>query len=367
MSILRTLTRILLVAALSATAMAEAAAPADEAPAETAAKSAVPNEAIKNIEELFYRPRRVLAREQLKKLYVERMEKVLKLGAATESKYPKAGNLHIVRDRMLRAASGLASVKGDAASRKTMLDVAGRIMASEAPVEAKVQADRTITAEKINPATTKTTPAEKEKEIRAMVKRYTGTKAEALALLYGALMARETKLADFLTELADTLEKKHLDAGGVHGFLREIGRKLPFTAKLTRLDGSTLALPKDLLGKVLVIDFWATWCGPCIREIPHMKKVYAEYSSKGVEFVGISLDRAGSKDKLAKFVKARQMNWIHTFSGKGWDDPTARAFGVRAIPSIWVIGKDGKIVSSNARGDLEATIEKALKSPKSLK
>ncbi|MBL7132991.1 MAG: TlpA family protein disulfide reductase [Phycisphaerae bacterium] len=352
MSILRTLTGVLLVAALSATATAQAG---------------VPDEVIKNIEALFLRPRERLTGEQLKKLYIERMEKVLKLGAEAESKYPKAENLHIIRDRMLRAASGLVSVKGDAASRKTMLDVAGRIMASEAPVEAKVEADAAITAEKVKPDTTKTTPAQKEKEIRAMVKRYAGTKAEVRALLYGASMARDTKLADLLTELADTLEKKHLNLNGIRDFLRKLGRKLPFTAKLTRLDGSALALPKDLLGKVLVIDFWATWCGPCIREIPHMKKVYAEYSSKGVEFVGISLDRAGSKDKLAKFVKARQMNWIHTFSGKGWSDPTAKAYGVRAIPSIWVIGKDGKIVSSNARGNLEATIEKALKSPKSSK
>ncbi len=367
MSILRTLTGVLLAAALSAPAMAQAAAPAKEAPPKPAAKAAVPDEVIKNIEELFYRPRSALTREQLKKLYIERMEKVLKLGAAAEAKYPKAGNLHTVRDRMLRAASGLVSVKGDAASRKTILDVASRIMTSEAPAETKIEADRIVTAEKINPATTKTTPAEKEKEIRAMVKRYAGTKVEATALLYGARMARETKLADFLTELANTLEKKHLDADGVHSFLRELGRKLPFTAKLTRLDGSSLALPKDLLGKVLVIDSWATWCGPCIREIPHMKKVYAEYSPKGVEFVGISLDRAGSKDKLDKLVKARQMNWIHTCSGKGWDDPTARAFGVRGIPSIWVVGKDGRIVSSNARGNLEATIEKALKSPKSSK
>ena len=98
-----------------------------------------------------------------------------------------------------------------------------------------------------------------------------------------------------------------------------------------------------------------------------MVEVYGKYRSKGVEFVGISLDRAGSKDMLAKFVKARKMNWIHTFSGKGWNDPTASAFGVRGIPSIWVIGKDGKVVSSNARSNLERTIEKALKSPKSSK
>ncbi len=364
MSILRTLTGVLLVAALSAPATAQAAAPAKKAPAKSAAKVAVPDAVIKNIEGLFIRPRKVLTREQLKKLYVENMTKVLKLGAAAEAKYPKAGNLYIVRERMLRAAAALASIKDSDASRKVIVGVASRIMTSEAPVETKIEADRIVTSEKINPDTTKTKPAEKEKEIRAMVKRYAGTKVEATAVLYGAVMAREVKLPDLLAKLADTLKKKHLEVKGVSDFLREL---MPFTAKLTRLDGSTLSLPKDLLGKVLVIDFWATWCGPCIREIPHMKKVYAEYSPKGVEFVGISLDRAGSKDMLAKFVKDRGMNWIHTFSGQGWRDPTATAYGVRGIPSIWVIGKDGKIVSSNARSNLEATIEKALKSPKSSK
>ena len=76
--------------------------------------------------------------------------------------------------------------------------------------------------------------------------------------------------------------------------------------------------------------------------------------------VGISLDRAGEKDKLAAFVKQRGMSWVQTYTGKGWSDPTARYYGVRSIPSIWVVGRDGKVVSRNARRSLEATIDKAL-------
>ena len=91
-----------------------------------------------------------------------------------------------------------------------------------------------------------------------------------------------------------------------------------------------------------------------------MKVLYARYKDKGVEFVGISLDKDGDKTKVAEFVKQRQMGWVHTFSGQGWGDPTARKYGVSAIPAIWVIGKDGKVVSDNARGLLAEMIEKAL-------
>ena len=127
---------------------------------------------------------------------------------------------------------------------------------------------------------------------------------------------------------------------------------------MTKVDGTKLSLPKDLLGKVVVIDFWATWCGPCVREVPHMKKVYAAYKDKGVEFVGISLDR--SKEPLMAFIKDRDLPWIHTYSGDPGGDPTAKKYGIRGIPSIWVVGKDGKIASRNARGNLEETLDEAL-------
>ncbi|MCD6365883.1 MAG: TlpA family protein disulfide reductase, partial [Planctomycetes bacterium] len=108
------------------------------------------------------------------------------------------------------------------------------------------------------------------------------------------------------------------------------------------------------------LDFWATWCAPCIRTLPHMKSTYAAYKNKDVEFVGISLDHPGKRKVLIDFVKDRGMNWIHTYSGKGWRDPTATRYGVRSIPSIWVLGKDGRVVSNNARANLRETIEQAL-------
>lgn len=90
-----------------------------------------------------------------------------------------------------------------------------------------------------------------------------------------------------------------------------------------------------------------------------MKKVYQGYKGKGVEFVGISLDR--TRQDVEQFVKQKQMDWIHTYDGQG--NPTADKYGINAIPSLWVIGKDGKVFSDSARGRLEELIDKALEAP----
>ena len=92
--------------------------------------------------------------------------------------------------------------------------------------------------------------------------------------------------------------------------------------------------------------------------IPHLKSLYARYKPQGLEIVGVSLDKNATR--LKSFVATNKMGWIITYSGKGWDDPTARKYGIGGIPSVWVIGKDGKVVSDNARRNLTETIEKAL-------
>ena len=91
-----------------------------------------------------------------------------------------------------------------------------------------------------------------------------------------------------------------------------------------------------------------------------MKQVYAKLKDKGVEFVGISLDPAGERQKLINYVKEKKLPWLHAFSGKGSNDPTAARYGIASIPSVWVIDKGGEIFSDNARSDLEGTINRAL-------
>jgi outer membrane lipoprotein-sorting protein/peroxiredoxin len=115
-------------------------------------------------------------------------------------------------------------------------------------------------------------------------------------------------------------------------------------------------------GKVLLLDFWATWCGPCVGELPNVVAAYNKYHAKGFEIVGISLDQADAKPKLTKFIADKKMPWRQIYDGKFWEAGNAKAYGVQSIPFTLLIGKDGKIAAVGARGEaLAPAIEAALK------
>lgn len=113
-------------------------------------------------------------------------------------------------------------------------------------------------------------------------------------------------------------------------------------------------------GKVVLVDFWASWCGPCIAEMPKVKEVYNQYKDKGFEIVAISLDRDG--DAWKKSIKDLGITWPQISDLKFWQSDLSAAYGVRSIPHTVLIDKDGKIVTRGLRADdMAAELDKLLK------
>jgi thiol-disulfide isomerase/thioredoxin len=131
----------------------------------------------------------------------------------------------------------------------------------------------------------------------------------------------------------------------------------PLDLKFTAMDGTKVDLAK-MRGKVVLIDFWATWCGPCVQEVPNLVKAYENLHSKGFEIVGVSLDQ--DKAKLEGFTKEKGMTWPQYFDGKGWQNEISSRFSIQSIPAMWLIDKKGMLVSTSARPNLAEQVEKLL-------
>jgi peroxiredoxin len=205
------------------------------------------------------------------------------------------------------------------------------------------------------------------KELDAFIAKYKHTDPEAAAkgALARAMMYRKTfKLLPKAKELLEQIAKD-FPGTEVAGVMPEViadvqlsiqlkairdslkpGTKFPDFAE-TDINGKPFKLA-DYQGKVVLVDFWATWCTFCVESLPEVKKAYSKYNKQGFEIVGISLD--ADKKELTSFIKKKSIKWPQYNDGKEWEGKLALKFGVESLPTTYLVGKDGNIIGKNLEG-----------------
>lgn len=278
---------------------------------------------------------------------------------AFTTNYPDSSKLAEARE--LRVAMLQAAVQLGVSERAAELQELGGIAASPRergtdPFNARMQAAM-VKVRALEEKGMEAMLLEFEKQIREIMKDYPD-RPEVYAVLLqvadglggekGRAIAAEVKDSQAPQELKDM-------AAGLLKKAEMLGQ--PLELQFTATDGRAVNLA-DFRGKVVLVDFWATWCGPCIAELPKVKEAYERLNSKGFEIFGISFDE--DKESLETFVKKNSMPWPQFFDDSGGPNRFGTQFGIQGIPTMWLVDKQGVLRDLNARQGLINRVEKLL-------
>ncbi len=225
--------------------------------------------------------------------------------------------------------------------------------AEDAPPEIKQNAERTILFQHLDHLDLIDTLQEAtaiEKRMAAFVREHPDDpKVASMEVRRADVLARSdpAQVRPLLEQLAQNPNPKV--ASVARGRLAQITlSKSALDWKFTAVDGRAVDFT-ELRGRVILIDYWATWCPDCLRALPQVLASYRKYHDQGFEVVGISLDN--DQEALQSFLKKRDLPWLEYFDGKGWQSDVVTKYGVGGIPEMWLVGKDGCIVATGVQSD----------------